>query len=82
MCAPFCFIRDIKAGNILVDDDGTVLLGDFGVGVYLGDGSEGPDVALKDAGPPKAVQVLDDGKRKSFVGTVSVPHPTLFRPVR
>ncbi|PWN43578.1 kinase-like protein [Ceraceosorus guamensis] len=62
--------RDIKAGNILVDDDGTVLLGDFGVGVYLGDWSEGADAAaVKDAGPPKAVPVLDDGKRKSFVGT-------------
>lgn len=32
--------RDLKAGNVLVDDDGTVLLGDFGVGVWVGEGRE------------------------------------------
>ena len=34
MCALFLF-RDVKAGNLLVDDDGSVLLGDFGVSSSL-----------------------------------------------
>lgn len=46
--------RDLKAANILMDDNGTVLLGDFGVGVFVGDTS----------GP-----MSNEGKRKSFVGT-------------
>lgn len=33
--------RDLKSGNLLVDEDGTVLLGDFGVGVWVGEGKEG-----------------------------------------
>ncbi|PWN25863.1 kinase-like protein [Jaminaea rosea] len=45
--------RDLKSANLLVDDDGTVLLGDFGVGAMMGD---------NDAKTSK-------GKRKSFVGT-------------
>lgn len=49
--------RDLKAANILVDDDGTVLLGDFGVGVFVGDTD-------KSSGT-----VANEGKRKSFVGT-------------
>ncbi|SAM85188.1 related to KIC1-ser/thr protein kinase that interacts with Cdc31p [Ustilago bromivora] len=49
--------RDLKAANILVDDDGTVLLGDFGVGVFVGDTD-------KSSGT-----VSSEGKRKSFVGT-------------
>lgn len=32
--------RDIKAGNLLVDDDGSVLLGDFGVSSSLMDTGE------------------------------------------
>ncbi|CAO1638343.1 unnamed protein product [Sympodiomycopsis kandeliae] len=32
--------RDLKAGNVLVDEDGTVLLGDFGVGVWVGEGRD------------------------------------------
>lgn len=49
--------RDLKAANILVDDDGTVLLGDFGVGVFVGDTD-------KSSG-----SISSQGKRKSFVGT-------------
>ncbi|KAK0526690.1 hypothetical protein OC842_005113 [Tilletia horrida] len=51
--------RDLKAANILVDDDGTVLLGDFGVGVWLGESS-----AKADKGADE-----EEGGRKSFVGT-------------
>ena len=49
--------RDLKAANILVDDDGTVLLGDFGVGVFVGDTDKASGL------------VSSEGKRKSFVGT-------------
>ncbi|EPQ28142.1 uncharacterized protein PFL1_04469 [Pseudozyma flocculosa PF-1] len=49
--------RDLKAANMLVDDDGTVLLGDFGVGVFVGESE-------KSSNP-----VSTEGKRKSFVGT-------------
>lgn len=64
---------DLKAANMLVDDDGTVLLGDFGVGVYLGDG-EGEVAAAAAAGPGASNEdkgTWAEGKRKSFVGTVS-----------
>lgn len=42
-----------QSANLLVDDDGTVLLGDFGVGAMMGDNDS----------------KSSRGKRKSFVGT-------------
>jgi serine/threonine protein kinase len=75
--------RDIKAANLLIDDDGTVLLGDLGVAAPLADEDHththhvndkasravifDPDV---NSPPPRHVSV---GKRRSFVGTVSSP---------
>lgn len=78
--------RDIKAANLLVDDDGTVLVGDLGVAAPLVDDDEqtvmhpiSPASSnLKFDLPPRP-KYSDDGiphsrpqfgKRKSFVGTV------------
>lgn len=49
--------RDIKAGNLLVDDDGTVLISDFGCSSQV---FEANGVPLVGAGA---------STRKSFVGT-------------
>ena len=78
--------RDVKAANLLIDDDGTVLLGDLGVAAPLADEDHthihdkpsravifDPDVNS----PPRPARV---GKRRSFVGTVgfSPHHETLI----
>lgn len=74
--------RDIKAANLLVDDDGTVLVGDLGVAAPLVDDGEQlsvpPVTNLTCDLPPRPKQSDDGippsrlklGKRKSFVGTV------------
>lgn len=85
----------MKAANLLIDDDGTVLLGDLGVAADLSEGSSHtlsslssnnePAVdqkAASHATPSPSNRVFNDstppskapriGKRKSFVGTVSV----------
>jgi serine/threonine-protein kinase OSR1/STK39 len=69
--------RDIKAANLLLDDDGTVLVGDLGVAASLVDedahnhAANIPVHRTGNAGPvppfPPSTRVL--GKRKSFVGT-------------
>jgi serine/threonine protein kinase len=79
--------RDIKAANLLIDDDGTVLLGDLGVAAPLADEDHthihdktsravifDPDVDVNSQ--PRHASV---GKRRSFVGTVGSPpcHRTL-----
>lgn len=77
--------RDVKAANLLIDDDGTVLLGDLGVAASLCDEEpvpvpSGSGAKLNFDGSigarasdnshlPRATKKL--GKRKSFVGTVS-----------
>jgi serine/threonine protein kinase len=49
---------------MLVDDDGTVLLGDFGVGVFLGEAARPSIVNGERQGDS-----WNGGRRKSFVGT-------------
>jgi len=76
--------RDIKAANLLIDDDGTVLLGDLGVAAPLADEDHthihdkasravifDPDVNS----PPRPANV---GKRRSFVGTPCWMAPELI----
>ncbi|KAK0547590.1 hypothetical protein OC846_004784 [Tilletia horrida] len=53
--------RDLKAANILVDSDGTVLLADFGVGVWLGESTPTSALSSESGGHEEG--------RKSFVGT-------------
>ena len=78
--------RDVKAANLLVDDDGTVLVGDLGVAAPLIDDSEQSVThPIRSAAPnlkfdlPSRPKHSDNGiplsrprlgKRKSFVGTV------------
>ncbi|KAI0666309.1 kinase-like protein [Trametes maxima] len=75
--------RDVKAANLLIDDDGTVLLGDLGVAAFLWDHDESPvpqvtksrtinfDLLSRTRAAPVSPvhrpSIL--GKRKSFVGT-------------
>jgi serine/threonine protein kinase len=79
--------RDIKAANLLIDDDGTVLLGDLGVAADLTEHEHGSATAKGEAIASQRRLVSFDpaarphdhlarerrqiGKRKSFVGTVS-----------
>ncbi|KAI0757347.1 kinase-like protein [Daedaleopsis nitida] len=77
--------RDVKAANLLIDDDGTVLLGDLGVAAFLWD-SEGTQAGQsskartvnfdpsrtnhqRPAMPASLQRPSILGKRKSFVGT-------------
>ncbi|KPV74202.1 uncharacterized protein RHOBADRAFT_27670, partial [Rhodotorula graminis WP1] len=55
--------RDVKAGNLLVDDDGTVLLADFGVSASL---FIDPAASI---GKAEGQQPQQQQPRKSFVGT-------------
>ncbi|KAG8717771.1 hypothetical protein FRC08_006707 [Ceratobasidium sp. 394] len=77
-----CIHRDIKSANLLVDDDGTVLLGDLGVAANLDDdepfavASATEGIKVTNAIPKSGAPVVRHpplsrrrGKRKSFVGT-------------
>jgi serine/threonine protein kinase len=72
--------RDIKAANLLIDDDGTVLLGDLGVAAPLNDEDH---THLNDRPMAFRAVIFDSdvkpvprhsrvGKRRSFVGTVGL----------
>jgi serine/threonine-protein kinase OSR1/STK39 len=72
--------RDVKAANLLIDDDGTVLLGDLGVAAPLNDedhthvheNAKSPRVVVFDKDVNAAPRRSRVGKRRSFVGTVSL----------
>lgn len=70
--------RDIKAANLLIDDDGTVLLGDLGVAAPLNDEDHTHvdeyamafRAVIFDPDVKPAPRLSKLGKRRSFVGTV------------
>lgn len=78
--------RDVKAANLLIDDDGTVLLGDLGVAAPLND--EDHTHVHENAKPSRIVLFDKDvnvaprrsrvGKRRSFVGTPCWMAPELI----
>lgn len=78
--------RDIKAANLLIDDDGTVLLGDLGVAADLSENSSdgrtlvNPGTTSLHQGQKSRSVAFHSrpkiGKRKSFVGTVRVSFPS------
>lgn len=55
--------RDFKAGNLLVDEDGTVLVGDLGVASNLNEHDGSSKTQHPSSIPPHL------GRRQSFVGT-------------
>jgi serine/threonine-protein kinase OSR1/STK39 len=80
--------RDIKAANLLIDDDGTVLLGDLGVAAPLADEDhthihdKASRAVIFDPDVDSPQRHASVGKRRSFVGTVGPPphHKTLIIP--
>ncbi|KAH8997493.1 kinase-like domain-containing protein [Lactarius akahatsu] len=78
--------RDVKAANLLIDDDGTVLLGDLGVAAPLSDEDH---THVHENAKLSRIVVFDNdvniaprrsrvGKRRSFVGTPCWMAPELI----
>jgi serine/threonine-protein kinase OSR1/STK39 len=83
--------RDIKAANLLIDDDGTVLLGDLGVAASLVDDlhdhskvtTPNRRINFDAAGSHGPHAIVSNGrpnigKRKSFVGTVRADNKYVY----
>lgn len=71
--------RDIKAANLLVDDDGTVLLADFGVSVDPVVTDHTPTSTPTIGPPPRYSLQPNRGRRQSFVGTVLFMAPEVVQ---
>ncbi|KAG1866292.1 kinase-like domain-containing protein [Suillus tomentosus] len=87
--------RDVKAANLLIDDDGTVLLGDLGVAASLTDDADMSSRSYNDTGnrvinfdpvspansscPASSLARPGMGKRQSFVGTPCWMAPELIQ---
>lgn len=71
--------RDIKAANLLIDDDGTVLLGDLGVATFLWD-HEDPKPQAPASDQRRLVSFDQQAKQHSgFPLSHSTPRPKLAK---
>lgn len=69
--------RDVKAANLFINRDGTIVLGDFGVGVLLREDNRAIDHLNHEQNQTETAQKMSRSRRNSFVGTVSRKNRTV-----